>query len=129
MTLGDYIKDYRSKNCLSQFDFAKMVGISKAYISILERNINPSTGKPAIPSLSTINRIAKATGIDFNEFLLMLDGNQLVSLDPEDSDTLAPEDMPVYREYRELPGDDQETVRQIVHVMHDRRKKENPPQY
>ena len=78
MTLGDYIKEYRLSRKYSMDDFAQLTGISKAYISILERNYNPSTGKAAIPSLDVIKRVAGATGIDFNDLIAMLDSEQAV---------------------------------------------------
>lgn len=85
MTLGDYIKEYRQSHKLSMDDFAKMTGLSKAYVSILERNNNPSTGKAAIPSLETIKRVAAATSVDFNELISMLDNDQEVFIGQGDN--------------------------------------------
>ena len=90
MTLGDYIKEYRQTHKYSMDDFAKRIGMSKAYVSILERNYNPSTGKAAIPSIDTIKRVAAATGIGFNELFAMLDEDQEVSLDPEPQPIASP---------------------------------------
>lgn len=81
MTLGEYIKEYRKTHCYSMDEFARMAGLSKAYVSILERGYNPSTQKPAIPSLETIKRVASATSTDFNELIASLEGNQEVSLE------------------------------------------------
>lgn len=75
MTLGDIIKDYRKSHHISQDVIAKRANVSKAYISILERNINPKTGQAPIPSLKTINAIAKATGKDFDLLFTLLDDN------------------------------------------------------
>ena len=85
MTLGDYIKKYRQSHGLSMDDFAKMTGLSKAYVSILERNNNPSTGKAAVPSLETIKRVATATTVDFNDLISMLDNDQEVFVGQKDS--------------------------------------------
>lgn len=90
MTLGDYIKEYRQAHKYSMDDFAKLIGRSKAYVSILERNFNPSTGKAAIPSIETIKRVAIATGIGFNELFALLDEDQQVSLVPESQTSDAP---------------------------------------
>lgn len=104
MTLGDYIKEYRKSHQCSMDDFARSSGLSKAYVSILERNYNPSTKKAAIPSLDTIKRVAAATGADFNELLAMLDGDQEVSLKPEKSDTLPlPSNIIPMPEMRKIP--------------------------
>ena len=83
MILGDLIKDYRREHSCSMEQFAKLSGLSKAYISILERNVNPVNGKPVIPSLETIKSVSQAVGMDFNEVIAMLDGSQPVSLKEE----------------------------------------------
>lgn len=83
MILGDLIKEYRREHGCSMDQFAKMTGLSKAYISILERNINPVNNKPVIPSLETIKAVAQAINMDFNDVIAMLDGDQKVSLHPD----------------------------------------------
>lgn len=80
MILGDLIKKYRKDHHMSMDQFSKKSGISKAYISILERNYNPVNGKPVVPSLETIKAVSSVIGIDFNEVIAMLDGNQPVVL-------------------------------------------------
>ena len=91
MILGDLIKDYRREHGYSMDQFAKLSGLSKAYISILERNVNPVNGKPVIPSLETIKAVSQAIGMDFNDVIAMLDGNQPVSLKDEN---LSPQPIP-----------------------------------
>lgn len=104
MTLGDYIKEYRKSHQCSMDDFARNTGLSKAYVSILERNYNPSTKKPAIPSLDTIKRVATATGVDFNELLAVLDGSQEVSLKSEKNNTTSlPANIIPMPEMRKIP--------------------------
>ena len=103
MTLGDYIKEYRQSHNYSMDDFARSTGMSKAYISILERNFNPSTGKAAIPSLETIKRVAIATGVDFNDLISLLDGNQEVSLHKGKSNTDTPDGFIPVPEMRKIP--------------------------
>lgn len=83
MILGDLIKQYRKEHGYSMDAFAQKSGLSKAYISILERNVNPVNGKPVIPSLETIKAVSQAIGADFNDVIAMLDGNQKVSLHSE----------------------------------------------
>lgn len=90
MTLGGYIKDFRTTHNLSMDDFAQRSGLSKAYVSILERNYNPSTKRAAIPSLNTIKRVANSTGLEFNDLLMMLDDNQEVSLSRDDKTVFPP---------------------------------------
>ncbi|MDD6502595.1 MAG: XRE family transcriptional regulator [Oscillospiraceae bacterium] len=89
MTLGDIIKQYRTENGMSMDVFAKKSGLSKAYVSILERNYNPSSQNPPVPSLKKIKAVSDAVGIDFNELLTMIDSEQLVSLvDEPDAESL-----------------------------------------
>lgn len=81
MILGDIIKQYRTDHSLSMDEFSKKCGLSKAYISILERNRNPVNNKEVVPSLETIKAVAAAVGIDFNVIIAMLDGDQPVQID------------------------------------------------
>lgn len=104
MTLGDYVKEYRSTHGLSMDEFARQVGMSKAYISILERNYNPSTKRAAVPSLETISRVAAVTGIDFNDLLGIID--QEVSLVPNKKAQIPPQTLPLpkMKEWKVIGG-------------------------
>jgi len=78
--LGELIKEYRTENGMSMDQFAQRSGLSKAYVSVLERNYNPVNGKPVVPSLETIKAVSLAIGKDFNDVIALLDGNQPVQL-------------------------------------------------
>lgn len=80
MTLGDIIKEYRVSHGLSQDVIAERSGLSKAYISILERNRNPKTGEPPVASPKTINSIATAINSDFDSIFSKLDPDLKVSI-------------------------------------------------
>lgn len=80
MTLGEIIKEYRASQGLSQDAIADRSGLSKAYISILERNKNPKTGVAPIPSLKTINAIAIAINSDFDTIFSRLDPDFQVTI-------------------------------------------------
>ncbi len=91
MTLGDIIKDYRKSHSMSMDLFAEKSGISKAYISLLEKNRHPKTGKPIAPSIQCIKQAAEGMNMDFNVLFGMIDGN--VSLvDEKSPDTLTARD-------------------------------------
>lgn len=75
MTLGDLIKAYRSEHDMSMDAFAEKSGISKAYVSLLEKNRHPKTGKPISPSLQCIKLAAVAMGYDFDRVISLIDGN------------------------------------------------------
>lgn len=73
MTLGDIIKNYRTEHNLSMDAFSEKSGISKAYISLLEKNKHPKTGKAIAPSIQCIKQAANGMDIDFNNLFSMLD--------------------------------------------------------
>lgn len=88
MKLGEWIKNYRIEHSISMQAFADLCGFSKAYVSILENNINPSTKKPVSPTMQTFKKIASATGQDLNNFIESLDDNQPVALKESPSSPL-----------------------------------------
>lgn len=73
MTLGDLIKKYRTDNELSMAEFASKSGLSKAYISLLEKNKHPKTGKEITPSIDVIKKVADAIGMDFDDVFSSID--------------------------------------------------------
>lgn len=75
MTLGDVIKNFRLENKMTQREFSQKSGLSVPYISQLERNRNPKTGAPPVPSMDTFRGVATATGIDIFGLLNMVDEN------------------------------------------------------
>ncbi len=82
MHLGILIKEYRDEYGLSMDDFADKSGLSKAYISMLEKNENSRSKKPIIPSLETIKAVSDAIGLDFNRIIEIIDPDTEVKLTP-----------------------------------------------
>lgn len=80
MSLGNIIKNYREVNRMSMDDFSRVSGISKAYISMLEKNINPRTGKAPVPTIEYIQKAAKAMFMSFDELFTMLDNESCVDI-------------------------------------------------
>ena len=76
--LGDIIKKYRKSHRMSMDVFAKRAGLSKPYISMLEKNYNPKSRKKIIPTIDTISKCAKAMNMDFDELFNEL-GTQTIS--------------------------------------------------
>lgn len=81
MLLGDIIKQYRKEHEMSLQDFADLIGSSRSYIHMLERNINPSTNKPISPSIETLKLLANAMNMDLELLLKQLNSNQDIYLD------------------------------------------------
>lgn len=96
MTLGNLIKKYRKEHSMSQQAFADLTGLSKAYISILERNFNPVNKKQPIPSVATIKSVATAMNTDFNDLIAILDPDTQVSINAEEhpQPSLPPDAIP-----------------------------------
>ena len=78
LNLGEIIKKFRDDNELSMDKFDKMSNLSKAYISVLEKNKRPKTGKPVTPSIPVIRNVAEAMNMSFDELFKMLEDNQII---------------------------------------------------
>jgi transcriptional regulator with XRE-family HTH domain len=85
MTLGEIVKKYRETNCLSQRQFATACSLSNGYISMLEKNLNPKTAQPMVPSLVAIKKIADAMHIPLNDLLSYADDMPVGIFDSGDS--------------------------------------------
>lgn len=81
MLLGDIIKQYREEHQMSLQDFADLIGTSRSYIHMLEKNVNPSTNKPISPSIETLKSLAKAMNVDLETLLKQLNDEQNIYLD------------------------------------------------
>lgn len=76
MTLGDVISAYRKEHRLSMDQFAKISGISKGYISMLERN-RTQRGEQPSPSYEMFRSAARAMQLDVDELIRKLEGKAL----------------------------------------------------
>lgn len=83
MTLGDIIAEYRRDHGLSMDKFAALSGISKGYISMLEKNRTQRGDEPS-PSIETYRCVARAIGVDADALIRMVDGKITLSdaIDP-----------------------------------------------
>ena len=94
MTLGDIIKRYRNDHTLSMDAFSERSGISKAYISLLEKNRHPKTGKEISPSIQCIRKAAQGMNMDFDDLFALLDGKVEVNT-PQQSQAIQARKIPV----------------------------------
>jgi len=74
MNIGKIISKYRKEHGLSMEKFAALCGRSKGYISMLEKGVNPVSGKPITPSIDTFTGIASAMNMSVIELSEMIDG-------------------------------------------------------
>lgn len=73
MRLGEIIRKYRTEHEMSMSEFAKISGLSKQYVSVLEHGKHPTSGKNVAPSLEIIKKVASAMGLSFDDLFAMLD--------------------------------------------------------
>lgn len=73
MTIGDMILKYRKEHGLSQRKFANMCKLSNGYISMIENNLNPQTGKPPTISPEYMRAIAGAMGMSMTDLARSVD--------------------------------------------------------
>lgn len=74
MKLGEIIINYRKEHGLSQREFAEQCkDITNGYISMIENDTNPTTGKPISPKLDKLKCIADGMGMTLNDLLAMAD--------------------------------------------------------
>ena len=69
MTIGEIIKEYRKKYTITMDDFAQMSGLSKGYISMLEKNENPRTKLPIMPTTKTLQAVSAVLNISIGELM------------------------------------------------------------
>lgn len=84
MLLGDIIKKFRKEHDMSLQDFASLIGSSRSYIHMLEKNINPSTNKPISPSVETLKSLAVAMNMDLEYLLKQLNSEQSIYLNEDE---------------------------------------------
>ena len=103
LKLGEWLAMYRARNNLTLQNMADACGFSKAYVAMLEKGINPTTGKPVSPTIQTFEKIARATGQDLDSLLKILDGDQPITISSTNS--LNSEEMQLLDEFRSLNND------------------------
>lgn len=77
--LNKFIKAYREFNGITQETFAKEVGVTKQYISLLERG-RKDIDEDFKPSLDILRNIAKATHMTLDQLLELLEDETIVAL-------------------------------------------------
>lgn len=134
MRLGELICEYRESHDLSQRQFADICKLSNGYISMLERGVNPNTGRPITPTIPQLKKLADGMGTTIAEIIekvddmpvdLILTGEETKNAPAENGkgDILDDVDVAFYGEFRELSEDDKEIVRSMVAAMRQRRGK------
>ena len=85
MKLSNIITDYRNQEQISQREFARRCGLSNSYISFIENEHNPRTGKPIVPTLEQYQKIATGMGLTVHQLFERLDEDSPVDLHVSDT--------------------------------------------
>ena len=89
MRLSEIIIDYRNRMQISQREFSRRCGLSNSYISFIEKEMNPRTGKPIVPTIEQYHKIAEGMGLTVHQLFEMLDENSPVDLPPVSEKSVA----------------------------------------
>ena len=80
MKLSELIIDYRARMNISQREFSRRCDLSNSYISFLENEKNPRTGKPIIPTLDQYKKLADGMGMTVHKLFELLDDDSPVDI-------------------------------------------------
>lgn len=80
MKLSTIVIDYRKRMQISQREFARRCGLSNSYISFIENEYNPRTGKPIVPTLEQYHKIASCMGMTVHQLFEQLDEDSPVDM-------------------------------------------------
>ena len=80
MKLSELIIEYRTRMNISQREFSRKCDLSNTYISFIENEKNPKTGRPVVPTLEQYKKIARGMGITVQRLFELLDDDAPVDL-------------------------------------------------
>lgn len=86
--LKDLIAEYVTKHGISYRAFAKQIGVSCAYLSMINSGNNPSTGKPPVVSYQKLAKIASGMGMTTQQLINMVDDMPIDISEPPATDVL-----------------------------------------
>lgn len=73
MKLGEFVEKYIREHKISQRQFAKKCGMSSGYISMIVNGVNPRSNTPIVPTLKSLNGIARGMNMTIDELLAEID--------------------------------------------------------
>ena len=99
MKLSDLIIEYRTRMNISQREFSRKCDLSNTYISFIENEKNPKTGRPVVPTLEQYKKLADGMGISVQRLFELLDDDAPVDLGGSSSETSVT-DLPEDNDFR-----------------------------
>ena len=91
MKLSTIISEYRNRLQISQREFARRCGLSNSYISFIENETNPRTGRPMVPTLEQYRKIAAGMDLSVHQLFGLLDEDAPVDLHADPVESAAPD--------------------------------------
>lgn len=125
MKLSNIITDYRNQEQISQREFARRCGLSNSYISFIENEYNPRTGKPIVPTLEQYHKIASGMGLTVHQLFERLDEDAPVDLHVSDASrvpVIVPNSEQFLKIAQAMSPDDYETVMKIFEKTYQKLK-------
>ena len=95
-------------------EFADRCGLSKGYISMLEKGRHPQNSRPLVPSINTIRHLADGMNISVDALLSAIDADTIVSINnpapDHDEFELTYNEQQLIRNYRDLNQEGKEKL-------------------
>ena len=114
MSLEEILRQYRESEDLSMQEFADRCGLSKGYISMLEKGQHPQNSRPLVPSINTIRHLADGMNISVDALLSAIDSDTIVSINNPATDhdeyELTYNEQQLIRNYRDLNQEGKEKL-------------------
>lgn len=125
MKLSTIIIEHRKQLQISQREFSRRCGLSNSYISFLENEYNPRTGKPIVPTLEQYQKIAAGMGLTVHQLFEKLDEDSPVDLHVSDHSrvpVIIPSSAQFVQIAEAMDPDDYETVMRIFEKTYNKMK-------
>ena len=114
MSLEEILRQFRESEDLSMQEFADRCGLSKGYISMLEKGHHPQNSRPLVPSINTIRHLADGMNISVDALLSDMDADTIVSINNpapnHDEYDLTYNEQQLIRNYRDLNQEGKEKL-------------------
>ena len=129
MKLEDYLREYRRANNLSMQEFANRCGLSKAYISMLEKGQHPQSKRPLVPSMETFKKLCFGMRISTQDLFAVLDVQDWIDngfdIASETTNPLTPDESQLIQDYRDASEEIREEAGAMLHRSAERNRRSN----
>ena len=123
MKLSTILIEYRARMQISQRELARRCDLSNSYISFIENESNPRTGKPIVPTLEQYQRLAVGMGMSVQQLFEKLDEDAPVGLNsnapppPVQDSIRTPEARILAKGIDKLPQAQREQALAVIRAM------------